>query len=48
MQVFIYEILGGLIGRGLWMWAIVGFLVGGLAEGIVHARLQAALARNKR
>ena len=48
VQATIYEILGGFFSHGLWVWAIVGFLTGGLAEGIVHARLYPLLSRDRR
>jgi hypothetical protein len=47
VQATIYEILGGFFHHGLWMWAIVGFVTGGVAEGIVHARLRPQLSRDR-
>jgi len=47
VQATIFEILGGFFHHGLWMWAIVGFVTGGVAEGLVHARLRPQLSRDR-
>ena len=36
MNAVLLDVTGGLVSYGDWIWAVVGFLVAAIAEGVIN------------